>query len=166
MSAKGCLYLICGMAGAGKSTLAKDLENSHSAIRFCPDEWIEPLLQNKSDRTEMDRIRPQIDLLQWTVIQRLLILGNNVVWEQGFWHTDERCKYLTEARSFGSRVSLHYLDEPTSELKARIEIRNKNLPFGSFHIEPDELDTWMTWFQPPDEKELLLYDEYQIYKHT
>jgi predicted kinase len=154
------------MAGAGKSTLAKKLESTHSAVRLCPDEWIEPLLLNKVDRTEMDRIRPHIDFLQWTLAQRLLSLGNNVVWEQGFWHAEERKKYLAGARSIGSRVALHYIDLPISVLKERVKLRNKELPFGSFHIDPDEIDTWMTWFHPPDETELLSYDECEIYKHT
>lgn len=158
------LYLICGMAGAGKSTLAKKLEEAHSAVRLCPDEWIEPLLQDKSDRPEMDRIRPTIDLLQWTLAQRLLVLGTNVIWEQGFWHAHERRKYMTGARSVGSRVSLHYIDVPVSELKTRIEKRNQNLPPGSFHVDPREIDTWMTWFQPPDEQELLQYDAYEIHR--
>ena len=160
----GHLYLICGMAGAGKSTLAKRLEVAHSAVRLCPDEWIEPLLQDKSDRPEMDRIRPTIDHLQWTFAQRLLVLGTDIIWEQGFWHANERHKYMTEARSLGSRVSLHYLDVPVSELKARIVKRNQSLPSGSFHVDPEEIDIWMTWFQPPDEEEFLQYDAHQIHK--
>jgi len=158
------LHLICGMAGAGKSTLAKKLEETLSAVRLSPDEWIEPLLDNKSDRQQMDRIRPHIDSLQWTLAQRLLMLGNNVIWEQGFWSFDERHKCLSDARTIGSRVFLHYLDVPVSELKIRLEHRNKALPTGSFHVETDEIDTWMTWFQQPDAKELLLYDKYKVYK--
>lgn len=162
---KSELHLVCGMAGAGKSTLARELEKIHSAVRLCPDEWIEPLLEDESGRREMDRIRPYTDHLQWALAKRLLALGTNVIWEQGFWHADTRRSYLTEARVIDSRVMLHYLDVPVAELKKRVETRNKQLPFGSFHVAPDEIDTWMSWFQPPDTEELLQYDEYKIYKH-
>ena len=159
------LYLICGMPGAGESTLAKQLEVTNSAVRLCPDEWIEPLLKSKLDRQEMDRIRPHVDHLQWILAQRLMTLDINLVWEQGFWHIDERRRYLEKARSLGAKVSLHLKDVPVSELKTRIMIRNKDLPFGSFHIDPDEIDTWITWFKQPDEEELLLFDDYKIHKH-
>ena len=157
------LVFICGLPGAGKTSLAKVLEVKHSAVRLCPDEWIEPLLRDKSDRTEMDRLRPQIDRFQWSLAKRLLSLGINVIWEQGFWHADERGRYLAEGRSVGAKVSLHYLEVPISELKARVETRNKDLPFGSFYVHPDEIDTFSSWFQPPGKNELLSFDEYHLH---
>lgn len=40
---QGCsparLILICGLPGSGKTTLAKSLAGSRSALRLCPDEW-------------------------------------------------------------------------------------------------------------------------------
>jgi predicted kinase len=160
------------MAGAGKTTLARQLENTLSGVRLCPDEWIEPLLEDKlreklrdkSARVEMDRLRPHIEQLQWTLAKRLLVIGNVVIWEQGFWHSEERHRYLTEARDVGARVALHYLDVPVEELKRRVEMRNESLPPGSFHVAPDEIDLWMSWFQPPDSEELKRYNSYRIYR--
>jgi predicted kinase len=32
------LFLICGLPGAGKTTLAKEIELARPALRLCPDE--------------------------------------------------------------------------------------------------------------------------------
>ncbi|MEM7015961.1 MAG: ATP-binding protein [Pseudomonadota bacterium] len=163
MPHESMLHLICGMAGSGKTTLAKKLEDEHAAIRLSPDEWIEPLLQDKFDRPEMDRMRPHIHDLQWALAKRLLGVGNNVIWEQGFWQLEERRQCLHGARTIGAKVMLHYLDIPIVELKRRIQARNAQLPAGSFHVEPGEIDIWMQWFELPSDEELSSFDAYRIY---
>ena len=159
----GSLHLICGMAGAGKTTLAKELEASLPAVRLCPDEWIAAALKDPNDRSEMDRLRPIIDKLQWALAQRLLMLGTSVVLEQGFWSQEDRLEYLQTAKELGSEVSLHYLNISRNELVQRIERRNVNLPADSFFVHPHEIDIWLTWFTPPDKKELKLYDAHKTY---
>ena len=37
------LFLTVGLPGSGKTTLARQLEREHRAIRFSPDEWMKPL---------------------------------------------------------------------------------------------------------------------------
>jgi predicted kinase len=39
----GRLIFVCGLPGAGKTTLAKSLKNRLHAIRFSADEWMEAL---------------------------------------------------------------------------------------------------------------------------
>jgi len=159
----GDLHLVCGMAGAGKTTLARQLELSLPAVRLCPDEWIDVLLEDPEDRAEMDRLRPGVEELQWQVGRRILSLGTNVVLENGFWAREERMDYLQTAKGIEARVFLHFLDVPKAELIERIERRNADLPPGTFRIAPDELDTWFEWFEPPEENELSLYDGCKLY---
>lgn len=152
------------MAGAGKTTLAKELECSLPAVRLSPDEWIAAVLKTPNDRPEMDRIRPAVDSLQWQLGQRLLTLGTNVILEQGFWSKDERMSYLQTAKHLGSHVHLYYLDVHRDVLRDRIKKRNSKNSSDSFFVHPDEVDTWLTWFTPPDEEELRLYDHYKVYE--
>lgn len=143
------LFLICGLPGAGKTTLAKQIEVSQSALRLCPDEWIEPILADVTDTVEMDRLRTPVETIQWALAKRVLGLGLNVVLENGFWSRTERLSYRTEAEALGARVELHFLNVDRAELWARLSKRNANLPPGSFKVTEEQLDTWLGWFEPP-----------------
>jgi predicted kinase len=54
------LILICGMSGAGKTTLAKSLEAKHRAIRLSADDWMQALSIDLYDH----RMRGKIEQLQ------------------------------------------------------------------------------------------------------
>jgi len=59
------LFLICGLPGAGKTTLAKHLEQTRPALRLSPDEWIASLLADTSDSAEIERLHSSVEALQW-----------------------------------------------------------------------------------------------------
>jgi len=158
------LYMICGLPGAGKTTLARQLEASLGVVRFCPDEWIAVLLQDPADRAEMDRLREPVERLQWATAQDLLTRGISVVLENGFWSCAERLAYRQTATSLGARVFLHFLDVSKRELTRRIRMRNADLPDGSFHVDEQELASWFDAFVSPDLGELERYDGHEIHR--
>lgn len=158
------LYLICGMAGSGKTSLAKQLETSFSAIRFSPDEWIKIVIKDKTDKMELDRLRAPIEALQWDIAQRLLQKDISVILENGFWSKKERLAYRATAEALGAVVELHYLNIAKDELWRRLQTRNATAPNDSFHVTEHELDTWLSWFTPPDISEASLYDSFVEYK--
>src|ERR1700675_5014825 len=96
------LFLICGLPGAGKTTFAKHLEVSPSALRLSPDEWIVRILEDPSDTVELDRLRDPVENLQWDVAQKALSLGVSVVLENGFWARQERTMFQSQARALGA----------------------------------------------------------------
>lgn len=151
------LHLICGLPGSGKTTLAKQLEHSANAVRFCPDEWIATLMANPYDRLEQRRIRPIIQNLQWQTAKRLLALGQNVILDYGFWSRQERDKYRSEAQALGVCVELHFLNLDRAELIERLAQRNANLSPGTFPVTPQELNLYASWFEPPTAPELAEY---------
>ena len=148
------LFLICGLPGSGKTTVAREIEFSHSALRLCPDEWIASLLTDITDNVELDRLRTPVESVQWEVAKRVLSLGINVVLENGFWSRDERASYRSQAEALGARVKLVYLNVERDELWARLSKRNENLSPGTFVVREDQLDLWLSWFQPPTADEI------------
>ncbi|NJR62757.1 MAG: AAA family ATPase [Cyanobacteria bacterium CRU_2_1] len=66
------LVVICGLPGSGKTTHARRLEQEMSALRFCPDEWMQALEIDLYDEGRRERI----EQFQWMQAKRLLSLGN------------------------------------------------------------------------------------------
>ncbi len=148
------LFLICGLPGAGKTTLAKQLEVEHCALRLTPDEWIAELLPEGWDRAELDRLRAPVEALQWKVARRALALGQNVVLDWGLWSREERDQLREGARALGARAEVRYLNPAREELVARLARRGPKLRPGEFEVSEEELDLWATWLEPPTPDEL------------
>jgi predicted kinase len=155
------LFLICGLPGAGKTTLAKQLEISRSALRLCPDEWIARILKDPANTVELERLRDPVESLQWDVAQKALGLGVSVILENGFWARQERTMFQSKARALGANVELHFLDVPKDELWSRLNRRNSGRPEGTFVVTKEQLDSWWASFEPPTDDELATYDNYR-----
>jgi len=120
------------------------------------------LMQDVDDRSEMDRMRPVVERLQWGVAQQLLQQGLDIVLENGFWTRSERLEYCRAAKNSGFRVALHFLDVPRTELLRRIALRNSETREASLRITTEELDTWLGWLEPPGDDESKAYDEFEV----
>lgn len=147
------LFMICGLPGSGKTTLAKRLEISENALRLCPDEWIAQIRADPNDILELDRLRSPVESVQWDIAKRTLLLGVNVILENGFWSRGERNHFRSEAEALGAEVKLYFLDVPLNELWVRLSHRNSSLPSGSFVVTKPNLELWAKSFEPPDEDE-------------
>lgn len=144
------LIIVCGLPGAGKTTMASSQAVERNGIRLCADDWLEALDINLWDQ----RLRDRVERLQWDLAQELLRLGNVVIVEWGSWGRDERERLRTQARLLGARVELIFLDPPLDELWRRIERRGQEDP----PITRSDLDDWDKIIQRPDEDELADYD--------
>ncbi len=116
LAASGRLIIVCGLPGAGKTTLARQLEREYAAMRLCPDEWMADLGFDLFD----EGARERIEQVQWRLAQRLLQLGDIVIIEWGSWDRAERSVLRQRARELGAAVELRFLDEPLEVLWARV----------------------------------------------
>jgi predicted kinase len=139
------LFLICGLPGSGKSTLARELAQEHRALRLVPDEWMARIVGDGYDEQK----RTAIEAIQWELAQRVLVLGLDVILENGFWSRRERDEYRTRAAELGVTVLLYYLEVSRAELVRRLVARNDALPRDTFRVEPEQLDAWARSFEPP-----------------
>src|SRR3712207_2038136 len=113
------LVLLCGLPGAGKTTLARRPAEELPALRLCPDEWMVRFGIDLDDGPA----RARIEALCWHLAQELLRLGQHVILEFGFSARAEREEKRARARALGAQVELHYLDVPLDELWRRIRRR-------------------------------------------
>lgn len=142
--------IVCGLPGAGKTTVARSLASERNGVRLCADDWLDALEINLWD----EGLRDRVERLQWDFGQELLRLGNVVIIEWGTWGRDERQQLRTTARLLGARVELFFLDPPLDELWRRIEGRGQEDP----PIARSDLEQWDTVIQRPDVAELADYD--------
>jgi len=124
MSNGATLFVICGLPGSGKTTLARELETALPALRMSADDWMDSLAINNHE----EEWRTKIEALQWQLTKRLLTLGQSVIVEWGTWGKWERDLLRTEACALGARVELYYLTAPLEELFRRIQQRNMENP--------------------------------------
>lgn len=144
------LHLICGLAGAGKTTLAKQLEHQIPALRLTPDEWMARIV---GDGYNVEK-RAMVETMQWEIAARALTLGIDVILENGFWTRRDRDDFRARASAVGANTKLYFLDVPRDELWKRLAQRNEESPPDTFRIEEAQLDEWLTWFEPPTADEL------------
>jgi len=148
------LIVVCGLPGAGKTTLAKRLEDERDAVRFSADEWMEALSINLHN----EEVRGRIEALQWTVCQQLLAKGLTAIVEWGTWGQWERDILRTRARELGASVELQYLSAPPDVLFDRIQKRNMEDP----PITREAVTKWVDLFEVPTEQEQALFDVVEL----
>lgn len=148
------LILTCGLPGAGKTALARQLAADRSAVRLTKDEWLWALGSTPWDEPTREKVEHEL----WRLAKEILSLGLSVVLDFGLWARAERDEMRFVARGLRVGVELHYLDVATDELWRRIEARNSEPPWDSYPIRRADVDGWLRVFQAPDAAELALLD--------
>src|SRR5580692_310851 len=149
------LVLICGLPASGKATLARQLAPKIPAIRLDKDAWTTQLGADVWDEEFRMRLEDQL----WVLSQDLLAQGQSVILEWGHWARIERDEKRLVARALGVGVELHYLHAPLEQLIERAEGRNASGEWTASPMTRVHFEEWATMFQPPDQEEILLFDE-------
>jgi predicted kinase len=151
------IHLIVGLPGAGKTTRAKELEASESALRLTPDEWQMAVFSDDSPTRWRSRERTgQRDRIEGKLVavgMRAAELGINVVLDFGLWGKDERSALRWIASTLGVRAEVVYLPIDYQEQRRRITSRYLTEP-GQFQMSDEELQQWQLQFHVPDQEEL------------
>jgi predicted kinase len=145
------LFMLMGLPGSGKTTLARRLEQERPAILLEPDVWMARIVGDGYDAERREAVKAvQLDLAQ-----RILSLGRDVVLEFGFFRRAERDDARARARAVGAEAHLVFLDPPFGELVRRVEARNRGLPPDTFPVTKEHLELCLTWLERPDPDEPL-----------
>src|ERR1700733_3843572 len=155
MAKSSRLVLICGLPASGKAALARRLAPKIPAVRLDKDEWTTRLGVDVWDEEFRVRLEQQL----WVLSQDLLFQGQSVILEWGHWARVERDEKRLGARALGGGVDPHSLQAPLEELIGRAERRNASGEWTAAPIPRAHFEEWATIFQPPDEEEILLFDE-------
>ena len=148
------LHLMVGLPCSGKTTLARTLEVELPALRLNLDEWHIRLFGQDAEDAEHDARHRVIETLLWTIAQRALELGTNVILDYGLWAREEREDYRLRAKHLGAGSETHFLDVPEDELLRRLEQRNAQPSQDSFLISAAAMKPWIAFFQKPAADEL------------
>jgi predicted kinase len=143
-----------GLPCSGKTTLARQLEREHSALRLTIDEWHTRLFGQDANDKEHDARHELIESLLWDVASRALSLGVDVILDLGCWVRSQRDDYRSRAKSLGADFQIHYTHAPEELLLERLVERNAQLPHGVFEIPEASLKKWFLIFEPPSQEEL------------
>jgi predicted kinase len=92
------MFLIVGLPGAGKTTLATRLAVEHHALRLTPDAWMIPLFGESDASGKRDVLEGR---LIWLALEAFK-LNTSVVLDFGFWGRDERSSLRWLAGSVGA----------------------------------------------------------------
>ena len=144
------MFLIVGLPGAGKTTVAKQLAVEQRALRLTPDAWMIRLYGESDPGGKRDVLEGR---LIWLALEALQ-LGTNVVLDFGLWGRDERSALRWLAASQGAACEVVYLPITRAEQLKRIRHRWHQAPSETFHISEAEVDRWRDQFEPPDHTEL------------
>jgi predicted kinase len=149
------LHFMSGKAGAGKTTLARQIARTAPAILFCEDEWMfrlaDPIENLQQYLAAAAKIRSVIAPLSID----LLKLGTSVVFDFAGNASSDRRWVRSIFESAGANHQLHYIPIDDDTCKTRVRQRNVSKPEGLFfgHVTDQQVDEVNKYFTAPGTEE-------------
>lgn len=154
------VILMCGPAGAGKSTFAQGLERAGMTILSYDEEsfgrgiTVHPLTEE---------VRKDIKTFLDEKLISLLEQNRDVVLDYSFWSREMRKEYTSLLKGFGIEPVIYYLKTPKAVVLERIRNRRGTHP-GDIMLTEETASRYYDCFEPPtaDEGEIIVVNGGQI----
>jgi len=148
-------HLISGLPGAGKSTYAQQLQLRTSGVVFTLDRFLITMFgrYDVPDVGGEEHVRRVLACREviWMSAEKLLVLGSDVILDDGFFLRAHRRKVVDAAVALGAAAKIHFIDTPLDEIGKRLADRNQNLPVYNFAIQPATLEGCVRLFETPSD---------------
>jgi predicted kinase len=149
------LHFICGKAGAGKTTLARQLGRTLPAVVICEDEWIATLGFQIRSLADFLQASAKCRALIGPLATDLLRLGVSVVFDFAGNTVQSRQWVRRVFEAAAADHLLHVIEASDSQCLANIHTRNDEKPPGVYWGDvSDEMFAAVTpYFTPPEAEE-------------
>ena len=149
------LHFICGKAGSGKTTLARELGRTLPAIVFCEDEWIDTLGFEIRSLEDFARASSKCRDLIRPLASEMLRLGVSVVFDFAGNTVTGRQWVRTVFESAEADHLLHVIQASDAECLANIHLRNDEKPEGVYwgDVSDETFHAVTAYFAPPQPEE-------------
>ncbi|MBD3919319.1 ATP-binding protein [Paenibacillus sp. PR3] len=146
------VIMMCGIAGAGKTTRSKQLE-AHGFDRLSIDEEVWQTFGRYGVDYPVEQYRANLDEAHKRLISQLVAYiqeNKSVVVDSSFWNRRERDRYKQIIEEAGGCWRLLYLRVQPDELRRRLKIRSERFDANAaFPITEELLARFISGFEEP-----------------
>jgi len=142
------IYLIHGLPGSGKTVFARRLAAETGAVLLNHDAIRTAVFGFDPPKEGFEECTARIHELIWTLTEKFVGHGVDVILDHGFWSRAERDEARVRSRSFGADPRFYRMVCPDAMADARVLKRNEAAESGTLYVPPGALDVFRARFQP------------------